>query len=222
MKQTYFHSLPLRIWHWINGFIIIMLIVTGFYLRLQGVAALKPHDPFLLWHKRMGFAMIATAIFWFIYNMSKENTRRHYRIRKRHLKGIFPQIEYYLLSIFVGAENPHKASNDDKYNPLQKIAYNSIMFIFLPVQAFTGILFMSFSASLSGNIIGLLGAIHVIFAYLLVLYLIVHLYMATLGDTVFSHTKAMIVGYKKESHEKMEDENNSIPVKISPEKNELP
>jgi hypothetical protein len=46
--------------------------------------------------------------------------------------------------------------------------------------------------------------------------------MATLGDTVFSHTKAMIVGYKKESHEKMEDENNSIPVKISPEKNELP
>ncbi len=33
------------------------------------------------------------------------------------------------------------------------------------------------------------------------LYLIVHVYMATLGPTAFSHIKAMIVGYEEEPEE---------------------
>ncbi len=35
-------------------------------------------------------------------------------------------------------------------------------------------------------------------AYIFVLYLLVHLYMATLGHSVVAHTKAMIVGYEEE------------------------
>jgi thiosulfate reductase cytochrome b subunit len=218
MKQTYLHPLPLRIWHWINAFIVISLILTGFYLRFYGIASLKPHNPVLQWHKYMGFAMIISAAFWFIYTMTSKNMRRHYKIKRRHLKGVWPQIRFYLLSIFAGEENPHKASADDKYNPLQKIAYNTVMFIFLPVAAVTGLLFMSFPASMSGNLIGLLGAVHVIFAYLLLLYFIIHLYMATLGKTVFSHTKAMIYGYDEYSSKIEEDEGRSVPAVTSQER----
>jgi thiosulfate reductase cytochrome b subunit len=204
MKRTYLHPLPLRIWHWLNAMTVIVLIVTGLYLRLQGIAALKPHNPVLLWHKWMGLAMITTMIFWFIYNISSVNLRRHYGIKRRDLQGILAQARFYLFSIFGGGENPFKASADYKYNPLQKITYDAIMFIFIPVQAITGLLFMDISPFrhylLSGSLIGLLGAIHVIFAYLFVLYLIVHLYMATLGETVFSHMKAMITGYEEQSH----------------------
>jgi thiosulfate reductase cytochrome b subunit len=196
MKLIYLHPLPLRIWHWANAFIVVLLIATGLYLRIHGIAALKPHDPILTLHKFMGFMMIIATFFWFVYNMSNKNLRRHYRIGRQYLKGIFPQIEYYLFSIFAGKENPHKASAGDKYNPLQKIAYNAVMFIFLPVQEVTGLLFMGLSVFMSGSLIGFICAIHVIFSYLLVLYLIVHLYMSTLGDTFFSHTKTMITGYK--------------------------
>lgn len=205
MKRTYLHPLPLRIWHWLNAVIVIMLIVTGLYLRLKGIAALKSHDPVLLWHKWMGLAMIIAMIFWLIYNISSGYLRRHYGIKCRDLRGMFVQARFYLFSIFTGGENPFKASPDDKYNPLQKITYDAVMFIFLPVQAFTGLVFMDIPPLrhylLSGNLIGLLGAMHVIFAYLFVLYFIVHLYMATLGETAFSHTKAMITGYEEQNHE---------------------
>jgi thiosulfate reductase cytochrome b subunit len=66
----------------------------------------------------------------------------------------------------------------------------------------TGILFsdISFFRSylLLWGLAGYVNAVHVIGAYLFALYLIVHLYMATLGRTTFSHTKAMITGYEEE------------------------
>ena len=51
------------------------------------------------------------------------------------------------------------------------------------------------------NIVGVVNVLHVIGAYVFVLYLVVHLYMATLGTTAFSHIKAMIVGYEEEPDE---------------------
>ena len=201
MTRTYLHPLPLKIWHWLNALIVIMLIMTGLYLRLHGIAALKPQDQVLLWHKAMGVVMIIVMLIWFIYNIYRGNLKRHYGIKKKDIKGIFVQARFYLFSILTGGENPFQPSADDKYNPLQKIAYDTVMFIFLPAQAVTGLFFMEIPPLrdylLSVNLSGFLGAIHVTFAYLLVLYLIVHLYMATLGETFFFHTKAMIVGYKE-------------------------
>jgi len=214
MNGNYLHPLPLRIWHWLNAFIVIMLLATGLYLRLKGIAALKPHDPVLLLHKGMGLAMIIATLLWYIYNISNGNLRHHYGIKSKDLQGVFVQARFYLYSIFSGGENPFKASAADKYNPLQKIAYDAIMFIFLPAQALTGLLFMDIPPLrhylLSIGLIGILGALHVIFSYLLVIYLIVHLYMATLGETVFSHTKAMITGYEEQGRGMKEEEANTI------------
>ena len=66
----------------------------------------------------------------------------------------------------------------------------------------TGILFSDISFFrnylLRWDLAGYVNALHVIGAYLFALYLIVHLYMATLGRTAFSHTMAMITGYEEE------------------------
>ncbi len=214
MKRIYLHPLPLRIWHWLNAFIVIMLFVTGLYLRLHGIAALKPHDPVLLWHKSMGVVMIILILFWLIYNISSGSLKRHYGIKRKDLKGIFVQARFYLYSIFAGGENPFKPSAADKYNPMQKIAYDAVMFIFLPAQAVTGLFFMDIPPLrdylLSVNLSGILGAMHVTFTYLLVLYLIAHLYMATLGETFFSHTKAMITGYEEQGRGMKGEETSTI------------
>ena len=72
------------------------------------------------------------------------------------------------------------------------------MFILVPVIIITGILFnniLSFSQVI--NAIGglrILDVIHVTAGYLLVLFLIIHMYMATLGKTVMAYMKMMIVG----------------------------
>ena len=65
---------------------------------------------------------------------------------------------------------------------------------------FSDILFLR-TYVLLWNLAGLINALHVIGAYLIALYLIVHLYMATLGRTAFTHTKAMITGYEEEAED---------------------
>lgn len=201
MSLSYLHPPAVRIWHWLNAGIVISLIVTGLYLRFHGIAALAPHDPALLWHKGLGLTMIAVTLFWLVYSIQSGNLRRHYGIKREDLRGVAAQARYYLGAIFTGGANSHPGTPAAKFNPLQKIAYNAVMFVLLPIQAVTGLLFMNIpplrDRLLAGELIGLLGAAHTLCFYLLVLYLIVHLYMATLGETFFAHTRAMITGYEE-------------------------
>ena len=209
MKRIYLHPLPLRIWHWANALMVMLLIITGIQLRIPGIASLRPHDPALLVHRYVGWAMVASCVFWLVYSLVSDNLNRHYVIRRRDLKGIVRQVKFYLFSIFRGEENPFRPSPDEKFNPLQKLAYGAIMCIFAPVLVVTGLLFSDIlffrKYILLWNVVGVLNAIHVIGAYVFALYLIVHVYMATLGPTAFSHIMAMIVGYEEEADESKEE-----------------
>ena len=205
MKIIYLHPLPLRIWHWVNALIIILLILTGTQLRIPGIASLRPHHPALLVHKYVGWAMVASCVFWLVYSMVSDNLSRYYVIRKRDFKGIFKQAKFYLISIFRGEENPFRPTPDEKFNPLQKLAYGAVMFIFAPVLVVTGFLFSDIlffrKYILFWKVVGVLNVIHVIGAYVFAFYLVVHVYMATLGPTAFFHIKAIIVGYEEEPDE---------------------
>ncbi len=205
MKRTYLHPLPLRIWHWLNALLVVVLLITGAQLRIPGIASLRPNDPALMVHKYAGWAMAVSFVIWLVYGLVSDHLRRHYVMRRRDLKGVFSQARFYLFSIFRGEENPFLPSPEEKFNPLQKLAYGAIMGLLTPVLVVTGllssdILFLR-KYILLWNAVGVLDAIHVIGAYVFALYLVVHVYMATLGRTAFSHIKAMIVGYEEEPDE---------------------
>lgn len=205
MKRTYLHPLPLRIWHWLNAFLVVILLITGAQLRITGIASLRPNDPVLPIHKYAGWAMAVSFVIWLVYGLARDHLSRQYAIKRRDLKGVFSQATFYLVSIFRGEENPFRPSPGDKFNPLQKLAYGAIMGLFTPVLVVTGLLYSDIlffrKYILLWNVVGILDAIHVICAYVFAIYLVVHLYMATLGRTAFSHIRAMIVGYEEEPGE---------------------
>ncbi len=205
MKKIYLHPLPLRIWHWVNASLGITLLVTGIQLRLPGIASLQPHNTPLLVHRYVGWAMAASFVFWLVYSLTSGHLGRQYGIRGRDLQGVFQQVRFYLVSIFRGEENPFQATPEEKFNPLQKLAYGAIMGIFAPLLVITGVLlndklfFREYI--LRWDVVGFLNALHVMGAYVFALYLVVHIYMATLGRTATSHIRAMIVGYEEEADE---------------------
>jgi thiosulfate reductase cytochrome b subunit len=209
VKGVYLHPLPLRIWHWANALTVIILIVTGSKLRMAGVALLPPHSSALLLHKYAGWAMTVSSVFWLGYSLIGGHLARHYAFRRKDLRGIFAQTKFYLLTIFRGEENPFRPSPEEKFNPLQKLAYGAVMCIFTAVLVLTGVLLGDIALFrkylLLLNIVGILDAIHVVAAYLFALYLIVHIYMSTLGSNVFSHIKEMIVGYVEEPETETSD-----------------
>ena len=202
MKRIYLHPLPLRIWHWVNALLVILLLITGIELRIPGVAALPANSPALLVHRYAGWSMTISCLFWLVYSLMSGNLSRHYVIRRGDLKGTFRQAKFYLFSIFKGKENPFRASPDEKFNPLQKLAYGGIMCVFAPIIVVTGLFFSDIlffrKYILLLNAVKVLDAIHVIVAYMFALYLIVHIYMSTLGRKTSSHIMAMIVGYEEE------------------------
>jgi len=163
MKGIHLNPLSRRMWHRINAGIVTILIVTGFYLRQHGIAALKPHDPVLLWHKYLGLVMIISTVAWHVRTICSKNPLRRYGIVKNDLKSMPVQARYRLYLIFSGA----------------------VMFLILPVLGVTGLLFFDIPPArrylLSENLVGHIGAVHVGFSYIVVLFFIVHIYLATLN-----------------------------------------
>jgi len=205
MKRIYLHPLPLRIWHWVNALVVILLLITGIALRIPGVATLPANSTALLLHRYLGWTMTVLSVFWLVYALKSGNLKRHYRVGKRDFKVTCRQAEFYLFSIFKGKENPFQPSPDEKFNPLQKLAYGTILFVFTPLILITGLLFSNIlpfrKYILLFNVVKEVDAAHVIVAYVFALYLVIHIYMSTLGRNTFSHIKAMVVGYEEESDE---------------------
>jgi thiosulfate reductase cytochrome b subunit len=200
MSREYLHPLPIRIWHWANAFIIFVLILTGVQLRVPSVHILPDYRILVLLHKYFGFALAVSFLFWFFYYLLTGGLKKHYLMNFNDIKGMPRQALYYMFLIFRGERNPFNPSVNNKFNPMQKLAYSSIMFIFVPVVTITGIMFSDILFFFSWiNAIGglrVLDAIHVSAAYIFVFYLFVHLYMSTLGPKLHSHIKGMITGYE--------------------------
>jgi len=213
MIRVRLYTLPIRVWHWINAFLIFLLIITAIQLRVPDVAVFAHYGQAVWLHKYAGFCMAASFVFWFCYVLVSGSFRKHYLMRPRDLKGMLSQAMFYGYGVFRGRKNPFKPSPDNKFNPMQKVAYFTVMALFTPVILITGVLFSDilYFASYINAIGGLriLDALHVVVAYVFLLYLMVHLYMATLGHTILAHTKAMVVGYEEEEEEIIPEASNT-------------
>jgi len=191
------HPLWLRIWHWANTVIIVLLIVTGLELGFTDLH-IFPFQKAVLIHKVLGFAMIAGFLFWLVAAVLDGSLARCYRVRRRDLSGLARQARYYALGTFKGETDPFPTTAGEKFNPLKKLAYISIQLVFTPVVIVTGVLFSDIL--LFRQAIGFIGglrvldAVHVIAAYVFADFIVIHAYMATTGKTPLSRIREMFTG----------------------------
>lgn len=171
-----------------------MLIVTGIQLRAPGFSQ---YGTATALHGYAGAACVLSFLFWFFYSIFT-GAMKHYLPRKKDIREVPQQIAFYVFFVFKGRPNPFSASEKEKFNVLQKITYGTVMFILVPIIIITGIMFnniLVFSQLI--NLMGglrVLDAVHVAAAYLFFIFLIIHMYMATLGKTVTSYIKSIIIG----------------------------
>jgi thiosulfate reductase cytochrome b subunit len=140
---------------------------------------------------------------WLVINVARRDLVRQYLLRSRDLgDAAANQVAYYAYGYFRGWRPPFHATPEARFNPLQKAAYAMVMLVMVPLQIATGVLLFDIKRfnpiidALAGLL--LVDSIHVLLSYALIAFLIVHLYLCTLGDTFFAHIKAMIRGYEGE------------------------
>lgn len=202
-RRVYLHPLPVRLWHWANALGFVLLIVTGLQIRYVDLFSLMSFETAVKLHNWVGFAVIANWFLWFIYYLFSERATNYHADLdpKSFFQRYFRQAGYYGWGYFHGEERPHNVQPGDKFNPMQKLTYQFIMFISAPVTFLTGL--MMWDVQRFQGLIDLAGGlrvvntIHVVMFILFVMFLITHIYMGFLGAKPSSHYKEMVTGYEE-------------------------
>jgi thiosulfate reductase cytochrome b subunit len=208
-KRELLHPLTIRIWHWVHAIAIVYLVLTGIQLRFPDL---------IIWfgtfkravniHNILGFIVLFDYTLWLgFYVFKRQLIKQYIPVREDFTVGIPTQSAYYFGRVFFGDPAPFEPTPEAKFNSLQKTTYFGIMFVLVPLQIVTGVLlwnlerFQPLIEALGG--VRAIDAFHIIIAYIVIAFLVVHVYLSTLGHTFFAHFKAMIVGYEdKEARHK--------------------
>ncbi len=201
-KPLYLHPPLERIWHGIHTLCILTLIVTGALIRFPELGICSDYSIPVIIHNHFGVLLVADYVFWIFY-LFLSGRLVHYLPKERDvLWGIVNQAFYYGFDIFRGRPHPYSASENEKFNPLQKWAYIGVMFGMVPLLCITGLVLL-LPDSFQG-LIGKLGGLgpvsvaHAIFAFCAAAFLVSHIYLATTGSSVFDAFKSMITGWVNE------------------------
>jgi thiosulfate reductase cytochrome b subunit len=202
--RIYLHPLPVRIWHWTNAATCVMLLLTGVQLRYVGLIDVVSFRTAVIMHNYLGFLLIANFFLWLGYYLSSPRIRTwHTELNPvKYFQGALSQTLYYTWGIFKRATPPFRPSIYHKFNPLQAMTYQIIMFVVLPIQAVTGLMLWNlFGFSRAVAFVGgvrVVDTVHVLIFIFFVFFIPAHFYLGTMGRRPTSHFKEMYTGYEEE------------------------
>jgi thiosulfate reductase cytochrome b subunit len=184
-----------RFWHWSQAFLIIFLMVTGF--EIHGSYSNLGFEKAVGYHTIAAWTLVGLwvfAIFWHI-------TTGEWRQYIPTTNNVVAMVKYYLVGIFKNAPHPHRQTQLQKHNPLQRLAYLGVLLFISPLIWVTGWLYLFYDRweawGLGKLDLSVIATGHVLGAFMMLLFLIAHIYLITTGATLGSHLKAMITGWEK-------------------------
>lgn len=214
-QKIYIYRAFERFWHWTQATLIFFLALTGF--EIHGSINFFGYHNAVKYHNIAAYAFIVLIIFAIFWHFVTGEWKQYLPT----LKNMKAQIFFYLFGIFSNGSHPTKRTVLSKLNPLQKIVYFSLKILVIPVMVISGLLYMFYRYPQQGileglniNSIEVIAIFHTAGAFLLMAFLIVHLYLITTGATITSNLKAMITGYEElEKDDRKKEENKSNDVK---------
>lgn len=199
-SKIYFYPVWLRIWHGINALGILILIFTGINMQYSNPNfKLMDFELAVNLHNIFGILVSVNYLLFFIGNILTTN-KKYYRLKLKGLiKRLKLQVIYYTYGMFKHQQAPFPLSEKRKFNPMQKVAYLSVMYLFVPGLIFTGLALLFPETiieevySFSG--IFLTAVLHSSLGFLVSIFLIVHLYVASIGKNPANNFKSIVNGY---------------------------
>lgn len=202
-KFIYLQPTPVRIWHWLNALGFIALILSGIQIRYPEVNIFGSYRAAIELHNTAGIVISISFCIWLIYYLivSRKLAALYVPTRDDLQRGLLRQAVFYFFNYFRGKPNPHHATPDSKFNPMQKSAYLVIMMVLVPLVIVSGFLLLNIGpmreiVMLLGGVKMIVGA-HFLLACGLIAFLFTHVYLATLGHTPLAYFKPMWTGWEK-------------------------
>ncbi|HZW38239.1 MAG TPA: cytochrome b/b6 domain-containing protein [Ignavibacteriaceae bacterium] len=218
-KKTYIYKAFNRFWHWMQMLLIFFLAFSGF--EIHGAYSFLGFRDAVKYHNIAAYMLLILIVFAIFWHFATGEWRQYVPT----LTNIKAQLNYYVFGIFKNAPHPFHKTQIKKLNPLQKITYFALKVLVIPISVTSGILYMLYRYPqrhgidmLNISSLEVIAIIHTIGAFLLVIFIIGHVYLTTTGETITSNLKAMLTGYEEE---KIGEEKINETIKADKEKEEL-
>ncbi len=203
-EKIYFYPVWLRIWHGFNALGILLLIITGISLHWSGDSPLISFKTSVLLHNISGIVVSVSYLLFFFGNLFTSNGFQYQVKAKGLAKRLMKQMRYYAYGMFRHEEPPFPLSEKRKFNPLQKYSYILVMYICLPILILSGLALMFPEVIIEKvyNFSGifLTALLHSILGFMVSLFLIIHLYVASIGKNPLKNYRSIITGWHEMNH----------------------
>lgn len=193
-ERVYLFTRFERFWHWSQAALIIFMATTGFEIR--GFYTVFGFEQALGLHTFAAWALIGLWVFATFWHATTGEWRQYIPTLER----ITAVARYYAIDIFSDAPHPYHKTRLHKHNPLQRLVYLGLWVAINPAIWISGLLYLFYNDWEAWGLAPFLNLetvalVHAAAAFLIVMFLIGHVYLVTLGHTTFAHIKAMITGW---------------------------
>lgn len=201
--RVYLLALWIRVWHWTNAALILLLAVTGASLHFAGEGAyLVPFSLAAKIHDVAGLALVGLYVFFVVANIVTGNWWQYVPKQPGVLHRSMVQAKFYMWGIFRGEKHPYPPTREANFNAMQAMMYWAIMYLLMPVLVVSGLIFF-FPGLAPDRMLGLDGllpvaVVHYLAGAAMILFMIAHIYLGTTGDRVGQQFRMMITGWHEE------------------------
>ena len=210
-----------RFWHWMQALLIFLLIFTG--LEIHGLYTLMPYGLAVTLHDIGALLLMTLWVFTIFWNFVTGNWRQFAPFLPSRaedgkvataVKNMFNQVfavaRFYGWGIFKGEKHPHIKTLRSKQNDMQALAYFGFMVFMAPLIWFSGLAYLLYDFWNGGNgsqlWFQIVAFIHVLAAFIIIAFVIVHVYMTTTGETLTHYITGMFTGYEEIEIDEVEKE----------------
>lgn len=212
-KRTLIYTRFNRFWHWSQAVLVLLLGITGF--EIHGVFRLFGFERAITLHNWLAGSLGVLLAFVIMWHLTTNQWRNYIPT----LRQIPEMIRFYLFGIFRNEPHPFKKTEISRLNPLQRLTYLGLKLLIFPILGLSGLASYFYNdLAAQGYLpdgVGTIAMIHTAGAFVLLVFLIAHVYLTTTGETPTSNLKAMITGWE-DLHDSPAAERSPITAKSAP------
>ncbi|BAL24677.1 cytochrome b/b6 domain-containing protein [Azoarcus sp. KH32C] len=199
MARVYVFKRFERFWHWAQALLIITMLLSGF--EVHGTYQLLGWDKAVDLHSTAAWALMGLWVLAIFWHFTTGEWRQYIPTAHKMLDVAL----FYAFGMFRGEHHPYLKTRDRKHNPLQRVAYLGVKLFINPLIWCSGLFYLFYNqlaaAGFSGLALGTVALVHTFAAFLMLLFLIAHVYLGTAGHTPTAHFKAMLTGWDDDVYE---------------------
>ena len=184
-----------RFWHWSQAALIMFLMLTGF--EIHGSYRFFGFENAVSYHTFAAWTLVSLWVFAVFWHFTTGEWKQYIPTMEK----VDAMFKYYVTGIFTNAPHPFRQTTLTKHNPLQRLAYLFVFVVVNPVIWFSGWAYLFYNelsvVGLGGLPLSWIAFFHVVGAFMMLIFFIAHVYLATAGHTPTAHIKAMVTGWEE-------------------------